>query len=108
MRNGLYRVHFTTPLGMGAGVVHAVDGEMWGGDAGIYYRGTYSVAGDTLKATVTTGRHTNLGNIVSVFGKDQVTINIVGQIQGDSVKAKGSSPEAPGLSFGADLAFVCD
>jgi hypothetical protein len=108
MRNGLYRVHFQTPLGMGAGVVHAVDGRMWGGDAGLYYVGTYTTDGDRLNATVATERHTNHPGVVSVFGVDKVTINLDGQIAGDSVNAKGSSPQAPGVGFSASLTRISD
>ncbi|PII38669.1 hypothetical protein T190_17185 [Sinorhizobium meliloti CCBAU 01290] len=108
MRNGLYRVHFQTPLGMGAGVVHATDGKMWGGDAGLYYVGSYSTEGDRLTAVVSTNRHTAHNGITSVFGVDKVTINLDGRVSGDSISAKGTSPQAPGLSFTAELSRVSD
>ncbi len=108
MLNGLYRVHFQTPLGVGAGVVYASDGKMRGGDSGIYYVGEYSVDGDRLTAQVTTDRHTSIGDIVSVFGKDKVTIHLTGTINGDHVVTQGTSPDAPNVSFSANLQRISD
>lgn len=108
MRNGLYSVHFQTPLGMGAGVVHALDGRMWGGDAGLYYVGTYSTDGDKLTATVTTDRHTPRGDITSVFGVDKATIQLDGLVSGDSIATNGTSPQAPGINFTAKLERISD
>ncbi|MBD9569047.1 GrlR family regulatory protein [Ensifer sp. ENS08] len=108
MKNGLYRVHFQTPLGSGAGVVHAVDGKMWGGDAGLYYVGSYTTAGDHLTAVVTTDRHTAHNGVTSVFGIDKATINLDGRVSGDNISAKGTSPQAPGINFTAELSRVSD
>ncbi|SDN85104.1 T3SS negative regulator,GrlR [Ensifer sp. YR511] len=108
MRNGLYRVHFQTPLGSGAGVVHAIDGKMWGGDAGLYYVGSYTTVGDRLTAVVTTDRHTAHNGVTSVFGVDKATINLDGRVSGDNISAKGTSPQAPGINFTAELSRVSD
>ncbi|WP_417681613.1 hypothetical protein [Roseibium sp.] len=108
MRNGLYSVHFQTQAGVGTGVIYARDGKIWGGDAGLYYTGTYDVDGDNMTATVVTNRHTQIGNIVSVFGIDKVTINLVGQSNGDSIACKGTSPQAPGVNFTANLTRLSD
>jgi hypothetical protein len=108
MLNGLYRVHFQTPLGMGAGVIYAADGRLRGGDAAISYIGNYSVEGDALTAKVVTDRHSSIGGIGTVFGKDKVTIDLTGKVDGARVLAKGSSPDAPGISFSAELVRISD
>lgn len=108
MRNGLYSVQFQTPLGIGAGVVHAVDGKMWGGDASIFYLGSYTTDGDSLKATVQIDRHNRISGQPSVFGVDKATINLEGQVSGDSATTKGSSPQAPGLGFTATLNRIAE
>ena len=108
MRNGLYHVDFKTQRDFGAGVVHAIDGKLWGGDAGLYYVGNYTVAGDKLSASVRTDRHTKIPGLTSVFGIDRVNIRLEGTIRGDNVSCKGAAAEAPGISFEANLARVSD
>lgn len=108
MKNGLYKVQFQTPLGMGYGVVHAVDGKMWGGDASMYYVGSYTIDGDKITATVNTDAHSTYPGSGSVFGTNKVTIQIDGTFSGDNVTARGSSPQAPGLSFSASMHRLSD
>lgn len=102
MIDGLYSVEFQTPAGAGSGVVYFSDGKLNGGDAAIFYVGTYKEDGSAFKATVKTGRHADNG-IVSVFGTDEVQIDIDGTVSGDRITAKGSSPQAPGMQFQANL-----
>jgi hypothetical protein len=108
MKNGLYKVHFKTPLGEGFGVVVAENGKMRGGDSSIYYVGSYQVDGDNLTATVETDAHSRYPGSGSVFGRDQVTIQISGKVAGDVVTTRGSSPQAPGVSFNATLSRLSD
>ncbi|WP_105403437.1 GrlR family regulatory protein [Neorhizobium sp. T7_12] len=108
MRNGLYKVQFQTPNDIGYGVVFAQDGKMWGGDSAIYYVGSYSLDGDTLTATVKTDVHSKYPGSGSVFGKDQVTIQITGTVNGDTINARGSSPQAPGIGFNATMTRLAD
>ncbi|MBD0416521.1 GrlR family regulatory protein [Oryzicola mucosus] len=108
MKSGLYRVHFQTPLGSGSGVVFASNGRLWGGDAGMYYVGTYSEEGNNLTADISIDRHTSNAGVTSVFGADQVTIKINGQVDGDNVKASGTSPQAPGITFSAVMSFISE
>ncbi|EJN04485.1 GrlR family regulatory protein [Phyllobacterium sp. YR531] len=104
MQNGLYKVEFHTPQGgMGAGVVFAQDGKMFGGDSGIYYIGIYRAEGGRMQAQVHIDRHSDTGTL-SVFGKDRVTIDIVGTYDGQSnINCTGTSPQAPGVPFTAEL-----
>lgn len=106
MKNGLYSAEFRTPLGDGSGVVTLIDGHLTGGDAILYYVGSYSIAGSTFTAQVTTGRHHHVPGVFSVFGKDQVTIELSGTINGDTLEASGSATEAPSVKFSAKLKLV--
>lgn len=108
MKNGLYCVSFQTPLGSGAGVVVLRDGKVQGGDSGLYYDGTYAVDGDKFSADLRTDRHDRNTGMVSVFGTDRVTIRLEGTWAGDQATVKGSSPQAPGVSFSATLRRLAD
>ncbi|MGE0279264.1 MAG: GrlR family regulatory protein [Rhizobiaceae bacterium] len=106
LTDGLYRVSFQTPMGMGAGVIVLSGGRMRGGDSSIYYVGTYSQAGDEFTASVATDRHT--AGLASVFGVDRVHISLRGRIKDGSVTMQGSAAEAPGISFQAMLMKLSD
>lgn len=108
MRDGLYRVHFQTPLGWGAGIIHAVGGRLWGGDAALYYTGSYQQSGDDVTAEVTTGRHTQIAGIASVFGRDQVRVTLSGVSSGDVIKLQGRAAEVPEFPFAAELTRIGD
>ncbi|MGY3615982.1 hypothetical protein ACVJGD_002178 [Bradyrhizobium sp. USDA 10063] len=61
MRNGLYSIHVTLldgRVGKGSGVIVFRDGQIVGGDAYLYYTGTYTVKGNTFKGEVLVQRHT--------------------------------------------------
>jgi hypothetical protein len=61
MRNGLYSIHVTLldgRVGKGSGVILFRDGQIFGGDAYLFYTGTYTVKGSTFKGEVLVQRHT--------------------------------------------------
>ncbi|WP_428029542.1 GrlR family regulatory protein [Ancylobacter sp.] len=99
--DGFYKVQFATPLGAGAGVVVLREGTIEGGDSALFYKGTYSLNGNQFTATVSTGRHTH--GLDSVFGKDNVTINLHGEVSAGHLRLQGSAPAAPGVPFTAEL-----
>ncbi|HZR88564.1 MAG TPA: GrlR family regulatory protein [Bradyrhizobium sp.] len=106
MKDGLYAVEFRTPLGSGTGVVTLINGNLSGGDSLMYYTGAYSLEGDAFTAKVKTGRHAHIPGFSSVFGRDQVTINLKGNVTGDTMTATGSSADAPGVTFSAKLTLI--
>ena len=108
MRDGLYRADFRTQRGSGSGVVHVLDGKMWGGDAQMYYVGSYSVNGRRITAQVTASRHTQRAVDASVFGLDTVTLTLDGTVHGDAVTCTGRAAEAPDADFGAELIRLSD
>ena len=62
MKNGLYSIHVTLldgRTGKGSGVIVFRDGQILGGDAYLFYTGSYTVKGDTFKGEVLVQRHTS-------------------------------------------------
>ncbi len=62
MKNGLYSIHVTLldgRSGKGSGVILFRDGQILGGDAYLFYTGSYTVKGDTFKGEVLVQRHTS-------------------------------------------------
>jgi hypothetical protein len=61
MKNGLYSIHVTLldgRTGKGSGVILFRDGQILGGDAYLFYTGSYTVKGDTFKGEVLVQGHT--------------------------------------------------
>ena len=61
MKNGLYSIHVSLQdgrSGKGSGVVVFRDGKILGGDAYLFYTGTYTTKGNAFKGEVLVQRHT--------------------------------------------------
>ena len=61
MKNGLYSIHVTLldgRIGKGSGVILFRECQILGGDAYLFYTGSYTVKGDTFKGEVLVQRHT--------------------------------------------------
>jgi hypothetical protein len=111
MRDGLYQVMFQTPQGRGSGVIHAQGGKLWGGDATMFYVGSYTPAGNGMSATVTTGRHRSKPMSRSVFGVDRVSLHISAEPdggEGERYRITGTVAEIPGLAFTGLLTRISD
>jgi hypothetical protein len=62
MKNGLYSIHVKLldgRVGKGSGVIVFRDGKILGGDAYLYYTGSYVVKDNTFKGEVLVQRHTS-------------------------------------------------
>ena len=71
MKNGLYSIHVSLQdgrSGKGSGVVMFRDGKILGGDAYLFYTGSYTVKGDTFKGEVLVQRHTSSPDANPLFG----------------------------------------
>jgi T3SS negative regulator,GrlR len=71
MKNGLYSIHVSLQdgrVGKGSGVVMFRDGKILGGDAYLYYIGSYTTKGDTFKGEVLIQRHTSSPDANPLFG----------------------------------------
>jgi hypothetical protein len=71
MKNGLYSIHVSLQdgrIGKGSGVVMFRDGKIHGGDAYLFYTGTYAIRGNTFKGEVLVQRHTSSPDANPLFG----------------------------------------
>jgi hypothetical protein len=83
MINGLYSIHVRLGDGRpekGSGVVVMRDGIMRGGDAFLFYLGSYTVSGSTLKGEVVINQHTPSPGEFPLFGGQEVGIGFTGSI----------------------------
>jgi len=103
MRDGLYRVGFKTRLGTGFGVVTLQESHIAGGDSSLWYVGSYQLQDGHFQAEIQVDRHTETPLARSVFGVERARIRLEGDAVGDEALMKGSSPDAPEVSFEAVL-----
>jgi hypothetical protein len=71
MKNALYSIHVTLQdgrSGKGSGVILFRDGKILGGDAYLFYTGSYTTRGDTFKGEVLVQRHTSSPDANPLFG----------------------------------------
>src|SRR3954452_16718359 len=71
MKNGLYSIHVTLldgRTGKGSGVILFRDGQILGGDAYLFYTGSYTVKDDPFKGEVLVQRHTSSPDANPLFG----------------------------------------
>ena len=71
MKNGLYSIHVSLQdgrSGKGSGVIMFRDGQIHGGDAYLFYTGSYTVKDDTFKGEVLVQRHTSSPDASPLFG----------------------------------------
>lgn len=109
MQDGIYSVRFRTPLGEGAGVAFLKDGSLKGGDATVYYKGTYASDGAKFTAKIITGTHNREPGVINVMGKDAVTLSLQGTFDpNNNVSAQGTAPEAPGVTIAVRMVRVAD
>ena len=81
MKNGLYSIHVELldgRSGKGSGVVTFRDGEMLGGDAYLFYVGSYVVNRDagTFKGEVSVMQHTPSPDMSPLFGNQSQPVGI--------------------------------
>src|ERR1700733_3120228 len=71
MKNGLYSIHVSLQdgrSGKGSGVVMFRDGIILGGDAYLFYTGSYTTRGDTFKGEALVQRPTSRPDANPLFG----------------------------------------
>jgi len=93
MKNGLYSVHVKTldgHFGKGSGVLVFRDGTLLGGDAFLYYTGSYTTDGTTLKGELLVDQHTQPRDVAPLFGGRPVSIGFSGKI-GDTESTIGGT-----------------
>lgn len=83
MHNGLYSIHvglMDGRTGRGSGVVVFRDGHIRGGDAYLYYTGSYVVQekAGMFRGEVLVNQHTHSPNVNPLFGGGEVSIGVSG------------------------------
>ena len=83
MRNGLYSIHvglLDGRSGRGSGVIVFRDGLVRGGDAYLYYTGSYVVQekASTFRGEVIVNQHTRSPHVNPLFGGGEVSIGVSG------------------------------
>ena len=83
MRNGLYSIHVDLldgRLGRGSGVIIFYDGTIRGGDAYLFYTGSYSVQEESasFRGEVIVNQHTRATEVNPLFGGGEVSIGVSG------------------------------
>jgi hypothetical protein len=104
--NGFWTAKFVTPFGSGGGVAYFTANEVFGGDSGFTYLGTYQVNGAEIVAKLRIAPH--FAGIPSVFGSTSqpFDLTITGSVQGNQMNGKGTASIAPGVSFQVNLTKV--
>ena len=114
MKNGLYSIHVTLldgRTGKGSGVILFRDGQILGGDAYLFYTGSYTVKGDTFKGEVLVQRHTTpRDNDNPLFGgPNPVGIGVSGTFTDTRGRMNGTALVGKASQiFGATLRKLAD
>jgi T3SS negative regulator,GrlR len=104
MADGIYRVDFETLLDAGRGIVVIGGDNIRGGDDFFAYFGTIQRRDNGFLAEIETKRHSP--GRASVFGIDEVNIQLSGMMDGLNAICTGAAKQMPGLIFKAVLTFI--
>ena len=102
--DGEYAAWYKTPRGEGTGIVILADGKLTGSDSVLAYSGSYEVAADRLTAVVSTRRHSP--GQPSLFGIDNIELELEGTLSGKTVACVGHARHAPEVPFQVTLIRV--
>jgi T3SS negative regulator,GrlR len=113
MKNGLYSIHVTLQdgrSGKGSGVVLFRDGQILGGDAYLFYVGSYFVKGNTFKGEVLVQQHTRSPDVNPLFGgPNAVGIGVSGTFTDNAAVMDGTALVGKASQiFKATLRFLAD
>lgn len=103
MVEGFWIVQFEgVPGGSGGGVAALTKGQIFGGDTGYTYLGSYHADQTSIKARVTV--HNFLPGVPNVLGvAGDFELSIAGTVQGDVIKGSASVAQAPGKGLAVRL-----
>jgi hypothetical protein len=87
---GFWTVQFTGVQGWGAGVVTFMAGQVFGGDSGFLYEGTYTQQGNAMNARVHVRRY--VAGAPNVMGRDNFDLELTGTLQGNTIGVTGVIP----------------
>jgi hypothetical protein len=101
LQDGQYAAWFKTPRGEGTGILLLANGKITGCDHLLTYSGSYQVDEDRFTAVVSTRRHAE--GKPTLFGIDEVQIEVAGKSTGTTASCAGAAKQAPELPFQATL-----
>jgi hypothetical protein len=101
LQDGQYAAWFKTPRGEGTGILLLANGKITGRDHLLTYSGSYQVDEDRFTAVVSTKRHAE--GKPTLFGIDEVQIEVAGKSTGTTASCVGTAKQAPELPFEATL-----
>jgi hypothetical protein len=104
LQDGQYAAWFKTPRGAGTGILLLANGKITGGDSILTYSGSYEVEEDRFTAVVSTRRYA--AGQPTLFGIDEVQIEVAGTSRGVTACCTGAARQAPELAFQATLIRV--
>jgi len=96
---GFYKVRFQVDEAVGRSVMFADRGVMLGGNSAFAHYGTYSEVDGVVTSEITSHRHNDDPNYVSLLGQDIASIDVKGTAKGDIYSFVGTSPQMPGAVF---------
>jgi hypothetical protein len=98
--NGIYSVSFNSAqgqLGTG-GVVYFIDGNVYGGDANFYYKGSLTVSGETATGQIHVGPHQHPAQ--SIFGPlTEFDLQLAGSFSNGSFSLSGNVVGQPSMGI---------
>ncbi|MBH5399968.1 hypothetical protein HZZ13_19555 [Bradyrhizobium sp. CNPSo 4010] len=107
LKEGKYAAWFRTAHAQGTGIVHLAKGRISGSDSFFSYGGSYQFADDQhFTAVLTTRRHAD--GPPTVFGFDEVEVDLSGVYSGAMATCSGTARQAPDVRFEATLIYSQD
>jgi hypothetical protein len=101
LEDGEYAAWYKTPRGEGTGMIILAKGKLTGSDSVLAYSGSYEFNEDRFTAVVFTERHSP--GQPSLFGIDNIELEVEGKVNGKTVACSGRARHAPEVPFHVTL-----
>jgi T3SS negative regulator,GrlR len=106
---GFYKVRFQVDDAVGRSVMYVHGGSMLGGNSAFAHYGTYQEADGVITSEITSHRHNDDPNYVSLLGADIARIDVKGgSADGKIYRFIGASPQMPGAVFRSVMTPIDD
>jgi hypothetical protein len=105
---GFYKVRFQVNDAVGRSVMYVHGGSMLGGNSAFAHYGTYAEADGVVTSEITSHRHNDDPNYVSLLGSDIARIDVKGSVDGKIYRFVGGSPQMPGAVFRSVMTPIDD
>jgi hypothetical protein len=105
---GFYKVRFQVDEAVGRSVMYVHGGSMLGGNSAFAHYGSYAEADGVVTSEITSHRHNDDPNYVSLLGSDIARIDVKGSADGKIYRFVGGSPQMPGAVFRSVMTPIDD